>query len=201
MQLVFISQRKLEKKISVVENTAFDNLKSEKHGAIVLTAHFFNWEYAGIIVGIKIEQPMQVVYKTLSNSFFDKLLIRIRTRFGNRATTMENTARSMINGVDENLVTCFLADQTPMINSKTPFREFLNKNVPFFDGYSKIASKLDLPIYYGDIEKIENKYVVTFTQIDKKEDIVNEYIKLLESSIKKHPETWLWTHRRFKRAK
>jgi len=201
IKLIYITKSQLKNKISYVNNESFKNLKEEENGAIIVTAHFFNWEYAGILIGLSLNQPTQVVYKTLTNSYFDGLIRYIRTKFGNQAVAMEQTPRSMIEGKKTGLITFFLADQTPMINAKTPFYFFLNKNVPFFDGYSKLANKLNLPVYFGDIERVNKKYLVTITKVEATEDFVPRYIELLENAIKKHPENWLWTHRRFKRAK
>ena len=39
------------------------------------------------------------------------------------------------------------------------------------------------------------------TMLELYEQIIKKYADMVEASIRKHPETWLWSHNRWKRAK
>ena len=62
-----------------------------------------------------------------------------------------------------------------------------------------------MPVVYLDIDRTRrSKYVLHFTLITpdaSKTDesyIINKYISLLETDIRRNPSNWLWSHRRWK---
>jgi KDO2-lipid IV(A) lauroyltransferase len=83
--------------------------------------------------------------------------------------------------------------------------DFLNQNTPVFNGPEKIAKMLEYAVVYMDVQRVKRGYyeVVPTLLFDKpKESAENEitmaFNKMLEEGIRKRPETWLWSHRRWK---
>ena len=71
-----------------------------------------------------------------------------------------------------------------------------------------MATKFDYGVVYLDIYKPRRGYYeVSFQLItdnakeSKQYEITRAYVKLLEEHIQKHPENWLWSHRRWKRKR
>ena len=66
----------------------------------------------------------------------------------------------------------------------------------------------DMPVLYYDVTKVKRGYYeVRFTPLCEKPSqvpqytITSRYIKMLKETIDRHPEYWLWSHRRWKRTR
>ena len=101
-----------------------------------------------------------------------------------------------------------IADQTPRLAANNYFTPFMGREVPVFVGGEVLAKKLDLNMAYAKVEKVKRGYYeieiveisddVTSLDNFKASEI---YIKMLEKQIRKNPEYYLWTHKRWKHVK
>jgi KDO2-lipid IV(A) lauroyltransferase len=180
-----------------------------KHAAdgknvIIVMGHFGNWEWSGNTFSMECKQQLFVIYHALSNKYFDGLIYKMRTRFGTKLFEMNDTLRSMISNRKTLNATAFIADQTPSA-SNAYWTNFLNQDTPIFWGTEKIARKLNYPIVYVSVRKIKRGYYNIFAETiveepDKTSDgeISEIHTRRLEKDILEQPETWLWSHRRWK---
>ncbi len=195
------------KRCHIIKNDDFEDLQNESHGAVILTAHLGNWEWAGQTIGLTLDQPVNVVYKKLKSPIANAIMRYIRTAFGNEVSSMNQTARKMYRGKSRGLVTCFLADQTPTLRDAGCWPLFMNRKAPFFNGPAKIAQKLHLPVYFGKIKKVKRGYYeITIKKLCNEpqkleaSDITKQYVTLLEQTLHEQPSNWLWSHRRWKKT-
>ena len=72
-------------------------------------------------------------------------------------------------------------------------------------GIERIAQKLDCTLVYADVIKLKRGYYkivykeITQTPKEYKEfEITEIYTRLMEKTILRAPEFWLWTHKRWK---
>ena len=77
--------------------------------------------------------------------------------------------------------------------------------VPIINGPEIIARKLNLPVFYFQTERVKRGYYQsTFILLEENPNktefnqITDNYILELEKQIRKNPEYYFWTHRRFK---
>ena len=76
---------------------------------------------------------------------------------------------------------------------------FLNKETLFYQGAEKIHKILKCDVIYVEMLKVKKGYYnIAFKKISTN-DITKEYVHLLEKTIYKQPEYWLWSHKRWKR--
>ena len=82
---------------------------------------------------------------------------------------------------------------------------FLNQDTIFFDGGEKLALRCQLPVYFVKMERLRRgRYEMSFELIyDGKEEvaeyeITQRYVRMLEAEIRRRPELWMWSHRRWK---
>jgi KDO2-lipid IV(A) lauroyltransferase len=132
------------------------------------------------------------------------LMHKLRTRNGSKLIAMKDTYRGMIankNGIN---ATAFLSDQTPQ-PGHAYWTTFLNQDTPVFKGLALIAKKMKLPIVFSTMKKVKRGYyeMVSEVLIEKPEDFDDDqlsemYIRRLEQDIKRQPEIWLWSHKRWK---
>jgi KDO2-lipid IV(A) lauroyltransferase len=176
----------------------------EGESVLLVLGHHGNWEWAGNAFSLSCEHQLYVIYHPLSNPYFDRLMYRMRTRFGTRLIAMEDTYKEMVKHKGELTATAFIADQTPQPAS-AHWMQFLHQDTPVFLGTEKIATKMKRTVLYVSVKKQKRGYYhlvidenIMDPQAFKAGELTEAHTRRLEREIKQQPETWLWTHRRWK---
>lgn len=185
----------------------FARMADEKKSIVLVMGHLGNWEWAGNSFSLVCKQQLYVIYHPLSNKGFDGLIYRMRTRFGTKLIPMKETFREMLKTRDEVSATAFIADQTPSPQNAY-WTTFLNQDTPVFKGTEIIAKKINYPVVYATVKKVKRGYYEIFAELleehsgaTKDGEISEKHTKKLEQDIIIQPETWLWSHRRWKHKK
>ena len=177
---------------------------------IAMTAHFGCWEYCSFWGLYDPTQIVVAVYHPLRSKIVEALYQRLRN--GDYATTvsMKESLRFYLRnrekGIDgKNLAMGLIADQNPPRRPDSRWFRFLNQDTIFFDGGEKLALRCQLPVYFVKMERLrQGRYEMSFEQIyDGKEEvaeyeITERYVRMLEAEIRRRPELWMWSHRRWK---
>lgn len=110
----------------------------------------------------------------------------------------------MVKNRNEVTATAFAADQTPPPETAY-WTTFLNQDTPVFWGTEKIAQKFNYPVVYVTIRlvkrghyEVDAELVYDDPKSTKEGEITEMHTRRLEQDIKKQPEIWLWSHRRWK---
>ncbi|ACE05889.1 hypothetical protein Aasi_0480 [Candidatus Amoebophilus asiaticus 5a2] len=177
--------------------------KKGKH-VLLLTGHQGNWEWAGSAVALQTNYKLYVIYKTLSNPYFDGLVGRIRKRFGRDIIQQNQVLRKMLSYDSIPKATAILADQAPD-PQQASIMNFLNQPTYVTQGLEKLAKKLNHAIVYMHIKKIKRGYYTVIAEllfehpIDTPDLLITQtYMQRLEADIYQEPATWLWSHNRWK---
>lgn len=185
----------------------FKDLYTKGRSGIVVFGHYGNWEYCPSGLPLQTDFQAYVVYHPLTNTYFDSLMSRLRTSTGCKLYTMAGTLKGMIVNRNELNMTAFLSDQAPR-RKGAYWSKFLNQETAVHSGSEKIAQKLHMAVIYGSLERIKRGTYIFHTQLicedaSKTQDgeITENHLQLLEKDIRKAPEYWLWTHRRWKLKK
>ncbi len=182
----------------------FVQLKEQKKSVILVMGHLGNWEWGGNGFSLEGLQQLYVIYHPLQNKYFNKLMYRMRTRFGGKLIPMKNTFKEMLSNRGGVNATAFIADQTPQPDNAY-WTTFLNQDTPVFRGTELISKKLGLPIVYVQVRKERRGYyslhaemLVADPAATAEGEISELHTRRLEKDIIAAPETWLWSHRRWK---
>lgn len=182
----------------------FQKLSDEKKNIILVLGHQGNWEWGGNTFSLLCRHQLYVIYHPLQNKYFNKLIVGMRMRFGTKLTEMKNTFRDLIANKKIISAAAFIADQTPPPKDAY-WTIFLNQETPVFRGIELIARKLNYPIVFVNVKKIKRgSYEVNAEMLcgnpsaTSDGEISELHTKRLEEEIRKNPETWLWSHRRWK---
>lgn len=187
----------------------FDQLWEEKRSAIIVMGHYGNWEWAGNTFSLTSKTQLFVVYHPLTNRYFDRLMYKMRTHFGTKLIAMRDTFKDMVRYKNMNLIsaTAFIADQTPLPENAY-WTTFLNQDTPVFWGTERIARKLNFPVVYVSLQRKKRGYYIMDAEVLVEEpqnssdgEISALHTARLEKDIIEQPETWLWTHKRWKHRK
>lgn len=203
-----MSESEMMKRVKFVNYEAIIKHFSEGKSVIGMTSHMGNWEWlTSFSLHLPENHKMVQVYKRLRNKVSDRIFYNLRVRFGSENVEMNMLLRKMVSNRNDNKTVFYalISDQSPRINAKLFFINFLNRPTDFFIGGEELAVKFDFPVYYLSVKMEKRGYYVAefmpITLIPKKEEthyITNTYAKLLENDIKRQPELWLWSHKRWK---
>jgi KDO2-lipid IV(A) lauroyltransferase len=172
---------------------------------ILLTGHQNNWEWAANAVALQSNYKLYVLYKPLSNPFFDTLVGYIRKRFGRNIIHQNQALRTMLSYNDVPKATAILADQAPNTLHQAYTMDFLNQPTYVVNGIDKLAKRLSHAVVYMHIRKVERGYYNVFAELlfeypsgVPEHMITQTYMQRLEADIYQEPNTWLWSHNRWK---
>lgn len=203
-----ISDRELRVRMQHLNQDVFRQAKEEKKNVILLAGHVFNWEWITPLATIIPQESCHPVYRKVNNSFWEDKVKIIRNKFGNKAIEAKEVIRHILrNPNDGNSVYMFVADQTPHSSEVNFGINFLNQPTPAFIGYDKLATRMDMIFVYCEMKKVKRGfYQVNYYRIEadgekfQEFEVVKKFHKLLENTINKRPDNWLWSHRRWKYA-
>ena len=204
-----ISKKEAAKRCRLKDLTLLNKLYDEKKKVIFVLGHYGNWELGGAAMSSMSNYQLYVVYRPLSNPYFDNLIIKMRTHLGTQLIPMAATFKKMVSlhNSDELSATAFIADQAPTPENSY-WTNFLNQETAVFWGTEVIAKKLNYPVVYITISQLKRGYYEMSAELlcenpadTKKGELSEKHTKRLEQDIKIHPELWLWSHKRWKHTK
>ncbi len=177
----------------------------------IYLGHYCNWEWISSL-------PMHLgndgiggqIYHPLENKAFDQLFLYMRGRFGAISIQMDDTFRTILGWKkkgQKNIVG-YISDQVPGYNNIHYWTDFLNHDTPVFTGAERISRIADCVIFYLDVYRPRRGYYeARFLKItDSPKDlpqfyVTEQYFRLLEKTIQRAPQYWLWSHKRWKRTR
>lgn len=198
-----------------------NRLYNDCPGLIVLTSHLGNWELTGGILNYvyapdKVdfgEKNTTVVYKELSNSFWDKVFgdNRCAPIAKENKETCYVESRKILRFViahrNEKRLYIFPTDQCPYkYASAHTVDNFMHQPTLTMTGGAALAHKFGFAVVYMAFKKKEDfGYKMSFREICPDaskftpEDIMNKFYSYLEEDVNAQPENYLWTHKRWKK--
>lgn len=201
-----ISETELRVRMQHINQNLFKEAKDEGKNIIFLAGHVFNWEWISALANTLPQQFCYPVYRRAKNEFWNEQIVKIRNRFGNESVEAEEVGMHIMrNSNDGNSAYMLVADQSPPPHQINVGLDFLNQSTPVFIGYDKLAKRRDLAFIYCDMKKVKRGYYqVNYYRIKpdgdkfREYEVVEKFHQLLQSTIEKNPDNYLWSHRKWK---
>jgi len=199
-----IPTSKTEKYFKIKNPEVFEKYKDRP--IIFVIGHFNNWEWYSLLPFFTNHNILGIV-KPIRSINFEKLITKIRSHHGIDVILKRNTLREILNRVKANIpsLSIFAGDQIPTANEINFWTTFLNQETPIYLGAEKIAKKINGVVIYAEMLRVKRHYYEVNLQVitdnPKKEPdyhITLKHVAALEKTILKQPESWLWSHRRWK---
>jgi len=179
---------------------------AEGKGCIVVSGHFGNWEWMGG-PGARLGYPITYVVTSQTNKLAEQWLDRMRESTGVEVIHRRNAVRGVLNAIKRNRIIAILCDQDA--GNTGVFVPFFNRMASTPRGPALFHIKTGVPLIFGSNPVDRNgKYKITLERMnftgltgkrsEDEEQIMAQITKRLEEEIRKHPEQWLWLHRRWK---
>lgn len=215
LKLFSLSKKGLKKRMIFegVPEMVQDLEKEGKNFGFIYLGHYCNWEWiSGLSSCIHAENNTILsgqIYHPLRNGTFDRLFLKLRSRFGGENIAMKETLRRIIqrNKAHQKTLIGFISDQTPKWNSIHHWTNFMGRETPVFTGTERIGKQVDALVYYAEVERPKRGYYrcrITRMVRDIRQypdfEVTDLYMQKLEETIRRNPQYWLWSHRRWKRT-
>ncbi len=185
----------------------FRQAQSKRRGVLLLTAHLGNWELGALAHGAVVG-PLHVMVRPLKNARVDWLIERLRSAHGNQVISKRNAARRVLRTLRENGTVGILADQNA-VREEAVFVQFFGRTAAANKGLAQIALRSRAAVVPATawwdsrrrLHVVEYGPQLDVTRSDNVARDVRDNSQLfqltLEDCIRRHPEQWLWIHRRW----
>jgi Kdo2-lipid IVA lauroyltransferase/acyltransferase len=180
----------------------FQQAQARGKGVLVATGHFGNWELSAFAHAYLVA-PMQIVVRPIDNPRIDALVESRRELSGNRAIAKKDAARGIMRALREGDAVGVLIDQNSTPDQGV-FIDFFGVKACAGSAFVKLAHHSGAAVVpgYALWSDKERRYVLHFEPAvemtgDVQQDTQQVHSRL-EAAIRKHPDQWLWIHRRWK---
>ncbi|MEQ9423454.1 MAG: lysophospholipid acyltransferase family protein [Cyclobacteriaceae bacterium] len=204
IKMYSISASELDRRVIVKNKELILQYLDHGQSTLVVAPHMFNWEWMVTVARLKTPYPYHPAYRPLKNKFFDQLLIRMRSRFGGKPTVGKELVEMMKtepSPIGYSLMIDFVAAKPEL------WMNFLNQETVFDLSIEKLAAETGFPVIYPKMTKPKRgHYVLELIEISKPGydgswPLMKKFVGEIEKTINEQPETFLWSHRRWKYKK
>ena len=211
VKMMTISKKEIKRRIVYKGIKDLDEVIESGQSIAMYLGHYCNWEWVtSMPLWVTPKVQCGQIYHPLENKYFDKLLLRSRQRLGALCISMQDTLREVVRYKREGqpIMIGYISDQAPNWVNIHHWVDFLNQDTPVFTGTERIVKKMNHAVFYVDMRRIKRGYYEAefklMTRAPKElEDfkLTDMYFDMLEKSIRRAPEFWLWSHNRWKRTR
>lgn len=210
IKMEHMTKSKYKQRVTLKNEELLTKIASQNQGAVIVMSHTGNWEWVcqRIAFAGEIFNEMGVIAKEMTNPYFEKYFRFIRLHKQSEKVIMVpfmHSARYVSSARKSMKMIVTIADQTPHKNQINFRSNFLNQDTPVFLGPEKIGKALDYAVIFCHTKRTgRGRYELLLELIsenpksEKEYDITKAHLKMLENDIISQPESWLWSHRRWK---
>jgi KDO2-lipid IV(A) lauroyltransferase len=173
-----------------------------------VTSHLGNWEWLLHGVTLQLGYPVDAAYKPLHDQWAERLMLKIRSRFGARLVPAKELLTDFLKRRGIVRAVAMNADQAPVSTDKRYWTQFLGQDTAFYIGAEQIARATRLPVLYVGVRRVRRGYyAVEFKplwdgrEITPPNTVTGRYARACEIDVLDRPADWLWSYRRWRLKK
>lgn len=180
---------------------------SRNKGVLFLSGHFGAWEFLVTASSLQFRVRVATLVQHQRNAKIDARIDSIRRRFGNETIPMGVASRRVLTALAQNRIVPLLGDQSGP--KEAVFVEFFGRPAATHRGVAAFSLKSGAPIVMGFlVRQSDGTYTLTLEEVDQHDlmgyteenivELTKRHVAVLERWIRKHPDHWLWMHKRWK---
>lgn len=177
-------------------------------GALLLTAHYGNWELMSVAIALHLSIEGGVVARPIDFPPADRLMEAIRGRFGTEIVPKQRSMKRLLSGLRQNKPYGILLDQN-VDWYEGVFTPFLGRWACTNKGLALLAQKTGAPVLPvfsyrcpdGRYRVVFEDPLILYRSGDRTRDMEENtllFTQVIERFVRLHPEQWFWFHRRWK---
>ena len=197
-------KNKMEKFIKIDGLENLNKIKNKKKPVVFISGHFNNFE----LMAMQIEKQginLAAIYRPLNNSFLNKTMEHIRTKYicRNQIRKGRSGTRQILENLKAGNSIALMIDQRVTEGIKINFFGNLASTTTIPAQIIKKYGCDLVPIYIERLNKIYFKIYVSepiVITLKKSQKEISQHLNfILEKMILKNPDQWIWTHDRWKK--
>jgi KDO2-lipid IV(A) lauroyltransferase len=175
-------------------------------GVLFVTGHFGFWELQAMVHALRLP-PMAVMARALDNPLLDRLLESMRTRTGNSVIYRQHTIRRVMRHLHAGHAVGVLIDQH-ILGADAVYVDFFDRPAATTSAVAALALRTGarvVPLFAlplgGGRYRMVYEHPVEPPAADAEyplRDFTQRCTDVLEMYVRRHPELWLWMHRRWR---
>jgi KDO2-lipid IV(A) lauroyltransferase len=204
-RLATMPEAELRARMSLPDMLAVHAELARGHPVLVLAAHQGNWEWLLQALALGLGVPFLAAYKPPHSERADRLMLRLRERFGTRMVPGKRLLREVLRRRGSAHAIGMVADQVPTSSPGRVWLRFMGRQTAFFPGPAEIARAGQYTVYFMALRRLRRGYYETRFELlahaGENLDVaalIGRYAARVEKLVREHPEDWAWTHRRWK---
>ncbi len=213
IKIISMSDRAFDRHFKVNEETMslISGVVRSGRTCQIHAMHNFNWEFVNLGVARALDVPFLGVYMPLKNRALERIFRRFRSRYGTVLVPATAFKRNFDQVEREYAQTAYalalVADQSPGKPAEAWWLNFFNTPTAFIPGPERAARERKLGVVFAHFYKVR-RGCYTFDAVLATEDasetapgeLTLAYARYVEECIRKSPDNYLWSHRRWKHA-
>ena len=175
---------------------------------LLVAAHQCNWEWMLLSLSLELGYPLDAAYKPLVDSWAEREMKKVRSRFGSRLIPAKDLLGDIIKRGKVVRAIAMVADQEPTTSEHKHWTRFLNRDTAFYMGPEEIARVTRFPVFFVGMRRTaRGHYEMELTLLNapgeslRSGDLTERYARLVEQQIRDAPSDWPWSHKRWKLKK
>ncbi len=186
----------------------FDSAQRRGKGVLFLTGHMSAWELAPFAHALY-GHPLHFLVRPVANARVDELINRYRCLSGNRPIEKNRSARAILKVLADGGTVGILADTNTSLEEGV-FADFFGRPASTTSGLARIALRTGAAVIPGFLmwDAAQKKYRLQFGPAldlvrtgDEDSDVrenTARFTAVIEAYVRRHPDQWLWVHKRWK---
>ncbi|HEV7137617.1 MAG TPA: lysophospholipid acyltransferase family protein [Steroidobacteraceae bacterium] len=203
-----ISSAEIRRRVRIVGMEGPQALLEQGRSVLLAAAHQCNWEWMLLALSLALGFPLDAAYKPLVDSWAEREMKKVRSRFGSRLIPAKELLADIIKRGKVVRAVAMVADQEPTTSEHKHWTRFLNRDTAFYMGPEEIARVTRFPVFFiGMRRTARGLYELSFTPLSspgeslQTGELTERYVRLVEQQIRAAPADWPWSHKRWKLKK
>lgn len=183
-------------------------LLSQGKCVLLVAAHQCNWEWMLLALSLDLGFPLDAAYKPLVDSWAEREMKKLRSRFGSRLIPAKELLGDIIKRGKVIRAIAMVADQEPTTSEHKHWTRFLNRDTAFYMGPEEISRVTRFPVFFVAMRRTaRGRYEIDVKPLSVPGEphqsgvLTERYARMVEAQIHAAPADWPWSHKRWRLKK
>jgi KDO2-lipid IV(A) lauroyltransferase len=198
----------IRRRVRILDLEQPRELLARGQSVLLAAAHQCNWEWMLLSLSLELGFPLDAAYKPLVDSWAEREMKKVRSRFGSRLVPAKELLADIIRRGKVVRAVAMVADQEPTTSEHKHWTRFLHRDTAFYMGPEEIARVTRFPVFFLGMKRTARGfYELRFVPLCspgeslKPGELTERYVRLVEQQIRDAPADWPWSHKRWKLKK
>lgn len=182
--------------------------RAARHGTLILTGHFGNWELLAYAHGL-LGHPITLVHRPMNNELVDDAITGMRARAGTVSLPKKSAAKAALRALHRHQIVAIPADQN-QTRRYGVFADLFGLPASTTPGPARLAMLSGapvVPVFLVREGATDKHRIVVLPEVemaktgDREADVIENTRRcnaVFETMLRRYPEQWIWFHKRWK---